>query len=420
MNEPKRISITDAKTGEVRFSEPYSQSGPRAHVSKSIDNRSEVTDPVRTESARGTDLAVKGPADTATGAVNKTTKQRAKTKPKVEIETFGQFIAYAYGKKGRKVSLEVKVERVIAQEPRLTIDEIERIAHLVKRDNVLAVPRQLLLAARAVRGSPNLRAALRAFVRDVLLGHPLFMQRGVEAAIRNLEEASNPADALKLLAGSDKQLLRAGIAKEMKANEFELLRINAVNCMAVWIADVKGLSMPAVADALFVALWRPRATALEHDTARLRALTEIDQLAGVGLVGEEYRRQVAEKHAQADTATREASLFRESARSLGDELTIANKTIESQEAAMAAMAAEFAEVLEGLKTSSETEAAHLRDDIELLRTRVLRRLKADVELLELGLEALRRPEPKVHVMMDSAERVADALRKEVRNLQGSE
>ena len=60
---------------------------------------------------------------------------------------------------------------------------------------------------------------------------------------------------------------------------------------------------------------------------------------------------------------------------------------------------------------------HHRYDIEQMRTRVLRRLKSDVALLEDGLHALRRPEPKVHVMIDAAERVVDALRKEIRNLE---
>jgi len=204
----------------------------------------------------------------------------------------------------------------------------------------------------------------------------------------------------------------------MKAPELEQLRLNAVNCMAVWLADVKSLPIPALSDALFLALWRPRATELVHEGARLRALTEIEELAGVGLVCEEYRRQATETLSQAERATREAAALRDRVQRLEQELREAQATIEAQAASTEASAAEHATALESLKTRTETEAAHLRDDFELLRTRVLRRLKADVDLLELGLEALRRPEPKVHVMMDSAERVADALRQELKNLQG--
>ncbi len=242
----------------------------------------------------------------------------------------------------------------------------------------------------------------------------------VEAALRNLDHAPSPAEVLRVLAGSDKQLLLADAGDGMKAPELEQLRLNAVNCMAVWLADVKSLSIPALSDALFLALWRPRATELEHEGARLRALTEIEELAGVGLVCEEYRRQAAEKLSQAEMATREAAALRDRVQRLEQELREAQDTIEAEAANREASAAAHASALEALKVSTETEAAHLRDDVELLRTRVLRRLKADVDLLELGLEALRRPEPKVHVMMDSAERVADALRKELKNLQGGD
>lgn len=424
MSEPRRIPITDAKTGEVRYSDPLPQQGQRKsqQVGTSPTSGTEPTQPEppqRESSPESPQVPAVPPAPDSVHS-DGGGEPRAGVKPKVEIETFGQFIAHAYGMKGRKVAMKGKVERAIAQDPKLTFDEMERVGQLVKDDTVLAVPRQLLLAARAVQGFPALRAALRGFVRDVLLGHPFFSQSGVEAALRNLDHAPSPAEVLRVLAGSDKQLLPADAQDGMKAPELEQLRLNAVNCMAVWLADVKSLSIPALSDALFLAIWRPRATELEHEGARLRALTEIEELAGVGLVCEEYRRQAAEKLSQAEMATREAAALRDRVQRLDQELREAQETIEAQAASKEASAAEHAAALEALKVSTETEAAHLRDDVELLRTRVLRRLKADVDLLELGLEALRRPEPKVHVMMDSAERVADALRKELKNLQGGD
>lgn len=424
MNEPRRIPITDAKTGEVRYSDPLPQQGQRKSQQVATPPTT-GTEPFQPEppqlesSPEAPQVPAVPPAPDSVHSAGGG-EPRAGVKPKVEIETFGQFIAHAYGMKGRKVAMKGKVERAIAQDPKLTLDEMERVGQLVKEDTVLAVPRQLLLAARAVQGFPALRAALRGFVRDVLLGHPFFSQPGVEAALRNLDHAPSPAEVLRVLAGSDKQLLPADAGDVMKAPELEQLRLNAVNCMAVWLADVKSLSVPALSDALFLALWRPRATALEHETARLRALTEIEELAGVGLVCEEYRRQAAEKLAQAEMATRDAAALRDRVQSLEQQLSEAQQAVESQAAAQEAGEAAHAAALEALKASTETEAAHLRDDVELLRTRVLRRLKADVDLLELGLEALRRPEPKVHVMMDSAERVADALRKELKNLQGGD
>ncbi len=421
MKEPRRIPITDAKTVEVRYSDPRPQQGRRKNQQASLPPADSLEPNGQVPAADGEPTAAHStpaaaPVTDSSGAAD-ANATRSNAKLKVEIETFGQFIAHAYAMKGRKVALKPKVERRIAQDPKLAFDEMERVAQLVKEDTVLTVPRQLLLAARTVQGFPALQGALRTFVRDVLLAHPFFAQPGVEAAVRNLDDAPTPAEVLKLLATSDKQLLSGEAAESMKPPEIEQLRLNAVNCMTVWLAGVKGLSIPALSDALFVAMWRPRAIELEHETARLRALTEIDELAGVGLVCEEYRRQAGEGLARAAMASRDAAALRDRLQSLERELAVTTEAAEAQAAAMVSNEAAHAALVEALKANAETAAVHLRDDIELLRTRVLRRLKADVDLLELGLVALRRPEPKVHVMMDLAERVADALRKEVKNLQ---
>ena len=59
---------------------------------------------------------------------------------------------------------------------------------------------------------------------------------------------------------------------------------------------------------------------------------------------------------------------------------------------------------------------HLSDDLEHLRSRLLRRLKAEVGLLDEGLHALRRDPPKIRVMEDHAERALEGLKKEIKEL----
>lgn len=423
MNEPKRITITNYKTGKVRLSELTPQHGSRKSLVKPVEAHSTTS----VISVSETTLVAEKTEDSAkdivavinNNSVEESVTSKPKQKTKIEIETLGQFITHAYGMKGRKLALTSKIERRIANDPKLTPDDMERVCTLIKEDTVLAVPRQLLLAARAVQGYPALRGALNDFVRNVLLGHPLFMQHGIAAAVRNLDDAPNSAEVLKLLATAEKNLLSADLIESMKDAEFEQLRVNAVNCMAIWLAYIKGLSLATTADMLFVALWRPQASVLEDDTSKLRALTQIDELCGIGVACDEYRRQAQDKHAQADAAAREASALRERVCNVEEELFRAKDTIERQETAMRVMEEAGIHALTSITSRAESEAAHLRDDFEKMRTRVLRRLKADLELLELGLEALRRPEPKVHVMMDSAERVTDALRNEVKNLQGS-
>jgi len=64
----------------------------------------------------------------------------------------------------------------------------------------------------------------------------------------------------------------------------------------------------------------------------------------------------------------------------------------------------------------DDERAHMRDQYEELRGRVLRRLRQEVALLDEGLHALRKQPPKLHVMDDHAERALDGLKSEIERI----
>ena len=64
---------------------------------------------------------------------------------------------------------------------------------------------------------------------------------------------------------------------------------------------------------------------------------------------------------------------------------------------------------------ADREAQHI-NEMENLKGRILHRLIEETHLLEEGLHALTRSPPKVHVMVDHAERAITNLRKEIDNL----
>jgi hypothetical protein len=64
----------------------------------------------------------------------------------------------------------------------------------------------------------------------------------------------------------------------------------------------------------------------------------------------------------------------------------------------------------------EDELLHVRDSFERLRTRALRSVRTEVGLLEVGLHAARLNPPKLHVMIDHAERAISGLREEAKRL----
>jgi len=149
-------------------------------------------------------------------------------------------------------------------------------------------------------------------------------------------------------------------------------------------------------------------------------VTSIGELGGVGLACEEYRRQAHEKTQACESATREAEVLQTRTEALEAELADQKAAASEAEAKWESEKQALVEQIESMRIAHGTETAHLRDDLERQRTRVLRRLKSDLHLLEEGLQALGRPEPKVHVMVDHAERIGDALRQEIKNLQEGE
>lgn len=420
MTDQKRIPIANAKTGEIRYSEPMPKWEPRqvaVVANAASQGEGQVTKPEITKPNETSNDAAS--TDAGPGTKGEEGNRKA-PKPKTEIATLEQFIAHAYGLKGRKLNLKPKVERQIAQDPRLSDESRQRLKVLSNKDIVFAVPRQLLLVARQVTGYPALRATIREFVRDAMVSHPLFQHEDIEMAVRNLDEALAPNEVLKHLASFDKKALPPEFAKPLKDSEFEQMRTNAVYSMAVWLADMKGLSTAAVTDMLFAALWAPKAQLLGSDSTKLGALTSISELGGVGLACEDYRRLAIERLQATDSAVREAQALRVQVQSLEFELANLNAAALRVEASWENERQTLQAQIEAMRHAAETESAHLRHDLEQQRTRLLRRLKSDVHMLEEGLQALRRPEPKVHVMVDHAERVTDALRLEINNLQGGE
>lgn len=413
MSDEKRIPVTNAKTGEVHYSDPAPQGAPQKQATSEQQERP-VKDQMAGEETGGPTQATNSAATTTTGGAGK----RGKSKPKAEITTLEQFIAHAYALKGRKVPLKAKVERQIAQAPRLSEDARQRLKEVASKDTTLAVPRHLLLAARQVTGYPGLRGAIRDFVRDTLLAHPIFLNERIEQAIRNLDDAPAPGEVLKLIASREVKDLPPEFADSLKPAEFEQLRTNAVYCMAIWIAESKGLSVATVTDVLFTSLWAPKAQKLVTDFSKLDAVSSIEELAGVGLACDEYRRLAYERLRASESAISEAEAFRTKVQRLEADLDVLRLQVSELEETSEAERQTHQAELASIRVDSETEAAHLRNDLELQRTRLLRRLKSDVHLLEEGLQALTRPEPKVHVMVDHAERVTDALRQEIKNLQG--
>lgn len=342
-------------------------------------------------------------------------KKTASTgKPKAGIETLEQFIEHAYARKGQRVSLKPKIEKLIAQNPRLDDEAMSRLLALAAGDTLLTVPRQLLLLTRDIIWLPALRAALSSFVEKVMLQHAAFSNAEVQAALHNLPEA--PAAVQALTAVMEFSPGEVEGKDSLKGTELQTLRRNAANLFVTWLANNRGMNIDELAALLFMGVWQPAARELTNDNARLRALTEVEHTAGVGLACLKFHQQANESHILQEQAQRQANDLRERLAESERRRSTAEEQRDALEAELNALRAQTTAEFAELKRKHAEERTHLHHGQEQLGGRLVRRLDDAVETLEVGLSALRNKTPRVEVMLERAELVVDALRAEIKNL----
>lgn len=423
MNDDKRIPIQDKATGAIRFSEPVRRNVPSESIP--LTEMASSSPPPVAEQIVAVKLDQSNKVESIAGEALGTEGANPKAKSKQEISTFEQFLFHAYGLKGRRVALKKKVLQDISPNLSIPVEGLVELQKLVNADRQFCVPRQILLASREIEGYPLIKEALRKFVMEVMLSHPAFKNPKVTSAIRNLENAPLPHAALKLVMEEvfEKAELeekpgekKDGEKTAKKLVAAEEMKINATNCLAVWFAVTRNLALEDVADALNVAVWTPAGYGADSDIAKLRALTSIEKVEGVGLACEQYKRRAVAQADEAVRASAEAARLRTEHQETQLELEQIRSELDETKNALEKLQLKTTEEIATLHQSAETQAAHLRDDFEQLRSRVLRRLVENVEKLGIGLSAIQGSEPKVHVVRDRLERVIDELQKEINKL----
>jgi len=343
------------------------------------------------------------------GASSGPRKRKRSKRP--QIETLEEFIAHAYSLRGRTVVLTEKLERALGLQGRLPTQARERLLEQSKTDVDLAATRQILIATRGITTYPALRGDLREFVGEVLSRTPILASEELQAFIRNLPGGPSLREALALVL---EQGRRSGApSAKRRAAKAKSNRGGPAYCLAVWAAETRGIPIAALSEALHSALWAPAAQRIRDDIARLRAMTELRDLAGVGAACAIFNARAADQANAALAAQRDSERALHDLEALRARVTELVDSVAERDKKIDSLNKE----VQGLKAQHATTLVHASDDYERLRTRMVRRLRADLALLEDGLTAIRRVPPKNHVMDDHASRVADALRSELKQLE---
>lgn len=348
----------------------------------------------------------------ASGSTAPRKSSRPRNRPKAEIETLEQYIEYAYGRRGQRAALKPQAERQAARSPRLDDAARSRLLDVARADVLLAVPRQLLLVSRDIQKFPALRAELISFVSTVMQKHPAFMEEEVQAFLHNITGGQLAIDAVSKL--TEFTPVPGKDTDPLKYADLQTLRRNAVQLLVTWMAVNRGIDFDELSTLLFQALWLPAAREIPDDNERLRALTEIEHAGGVGVACQRFSQQATEARTQKDHAQREAAELRERLAESEARLALAEAQIDTLQTKLKLLEAKSRVEVELLRQQGSIEKTHLQHDLDQLRGRVVKRLTDSVDMLEVGLSALRKEAPRVPVMLERAEHVVDALQAEIR------
>lgn len=323
------------------------------------------------------------------------------------------FVAYAYAKKGKRVACKKKTATALAEAP-LPSDEFwSRLAALAKDDVLLAVPRQILLAALQHRGNSRAWMLFHRVCTVAFQSHPAMSRAFSEITasdmtLENVEGILQRAADANYSASSPPDS-----STPLTKAQASTLRFNVVYSLALWAFAVRRLNGAALIRMLCDCLWEGEARRLRSEADKWRRVVESKDPACCGIAAMSFAAEIDELRSDATQARQDANDALRRAEQAEQEVAALTRALAQERQSVA----DVSEQLRLQQKAHEAKVSHLHDDYERLRTRVLRRLKRELDLLDEGMLALNRQPPKVHVMQDHGDRVIGGIREEIAALQ---
>ena len=320
------------------------------------------------------------------------------------IESVEQLLRAVYAGTFKRKALTKKELSAMCGARALGLQESDDILNQTVADRTLKRTLQLTLLGIGIDPSP-VTDQIGKFVHEVLRRHPAFTEE-------SLAEVEGPA--IEALASRDYGELSWPDSGKLIAKERGQCRENAVKCLLLWFRMMREVPVERVHHYLAESLWESAVGRVNTDAGRLRVLMSTRDPAAAQIATGILRRQALEQSERADAAQ-----IRESrATKRVEELEEALAKIQAKLATSQAEVDTFRKELERERKEHADNRAHFQDDYENLRGGVIGRLTTELSLLDEGLRALLREPPKVHVMVDHAERVIDGLKSERERLRG--
>ncbi|MFJ1545733.1 hypothetical protein [Streptomyces sp. NPDC088246] len=393
--------------------EPGAESGPGDPVSATATGDG-IASATPTDNAPAASVAEEGPH-----------QAKSKAKPKPIITSVEDLLTFAYESNTRLLEFSKEALKKLAITDEGIASQSALVRSLAPTDPTLSTPFKLLQYA-ARQGVPLKRAengdlapALnRLFdLAVVALGHSPVFRVWVNQLV---DPRKGPQLSTEHLRNMARQVCADDLGlspEQFKTAESERLVKNAIACYGLLRVLQREWTLDQFIDASYGSVWRyeaPEATGLERAASEVGASRDLDVL---GIVGANYLTRIARLERQVTQLEREASAAQNRETRLRGELSTVKEREQSAMARADAFSADVVRLQKELAAERDNrvvDKSHMTDDYETLRTRIIRRLGGEIDLLTDGLHALRNGAP--NVAEEFLDRSLLALTREVEQL----
>lgn len=355
-----------------------------------------------------------------------------------DISSLPELIEFAYGLKGKQVRVTRKVlEKVSAWLKDADADSISslatRLEELSASDPLLTVPPRLFVGLENAGAPHQLKLRVAQLFRHHLHNHPLFVPRPVSQST-----AGAPGEVNEESDTGDVWLRRARIRAadissgdigrpetELKPLERDRLKTNAITTAALVFSVLEDWDNGRLVRGLSENLWIDSAAPLSANRIRVAIIetATAEALGGVCRVFEDVISDVArsaeQARAEAARAEERANNLLQRVALLDEEASRLRGTIAQQKEEIAALQGDISALQNRIETEKRDriiDQSHHIDEYEILRTRIMRSLRKNIDLLADGLHAVRNQ--SYSVTEEFVERALESMSKELRQLDG--
>lgn len=341
-----------------------------------------------------------------------------------EINTLEAWISYAYQEAGKKLTA-----------PKATYDTIERatkyplktepgyhvVAEHARTDRLLVVPIRLLVHLDDAPAPSRVRRRVLDCVGYAMRTHSVFIAQSLQEVLRG-----SPLLADQHLDELRRSVERLPAAKPgpdtggFKPVERARLLANATSALLLLVAMRDGWKMDRYVQQMYRWVWSS-SVSTQSRAARRPAIADArnpEVLVAVVEVFDRQRETAIEDLGRADVFNR---LLRDELSEVSDALESTKRLLEERDRMITDLRMRVVDLeskVEGEQRNRLVDRSHHTDDYHRLRTRIVRLLDKQAELLRDGLHALR--EDRVSIADEFIERILDAFDRERHQLKSKE